>query len=58
MNYQHNYVLVIDDILSHYYIWDKMIQENINNVLILEDDANKVHNSFIDTINIILKYFS
>ena len=30
--------------------------ENINNVLILEDDANKVHNSFIDTINIILKY--
>jgi GR25 family glycosyltransferase involved in LPS biosynthesis len=41
--------------LSHYYVWKKIVDENINSALVLEDDAINVHPNFSEYVNEIMK---
>jgi GR25 family glycosyltransferase involved in LPS biosynthesis len=43
-------------ILSHYYLWKKIVKNKIKKTLILEDDANKVIKKFINIVNGLIKY--
>jgi len=42
--------------LSHYYVWKKIVDENIKTCLILEDDANKVDPQILNKINVSAAY--
>jgi GR25 family glycosyltransferase involved in LPS biosynthesis len=41
--------------LSHYYVWKKIVDENINSALVLEDDAINVDLNFSEYVNEIMK---
>ena len=43
--------------LSHYTLWKKIVKENINHALILEDDINPVDLSYLQSSNLMYKQY-
>ena len=43
--------------LSHYYIWEKIINENIEKAIILEDDVEILDKHFIEKVNNVTEFY-